>query len=38
MATEQLPASQYLIAGQPTVTGYVVVSAVYGREEDAEDK
>ncbi len=38
MATEQLPAEQYLIAGQPTVNGYVVLSAVYGREEDTEDK
>ncbi len=38
MATEQLPASQYAIAGQPTVTGYEVINASYGIEEDAEDK
>jgi hypothetical protein len=38
MATEQLPANQYAIAGQPTVTGYEVISASYGIEEDAEDK
>ena len=38
MATEQLPASQYAIAGQSAITGYVVVSQSYGFEEDTEDK
>jgi hypothetical protein len=38
MATEQLPATQYLIGGQPTVTNYVVRSATFGIEEDTEDK
>jgi len=38
MATEQLPAAQYEIAGQPTVSGYEVIDAQYGFEEDTEDK
>ena len=38
MATEQLPASTYKIAGQPALTGYEVISATYGFEEDGEDK
>ena len=38
MATEQLGTKQYEIAGQPTVAGFEVISAVYGFEEDAEDK
>lgn len=38
MATEQLPAAVYSLAGQVTVTGWEVISNVYGFEEDAEDK
>ena len=38
MATEQLPAEQYAIAGQSAVTDYEVISEVYGFEEDSEDK
>lgn len=38
MATEQLPATQYVIGGQPTLTGYVLPSAQYGIQEDAENK
>lgn len=38
MATEQLPAATYAIAGQPTVTGYEVIDATFGFEEDSEDK
>jgi len=38
MATEQLPADQYAIAGQSTITGYEVISETYGIEEDTEDK
>ena len=35
---EQLPADQYALGGQPTITGYVVVRADFGFEEDSEDK
>jgi len=38
MATEQLPASQYVIAGQLTLTGYVIPQNAYGIEEDSEVK
>jgi hypothetical protein len=38
MATEQLPASTYAIAGQSAVTGYEVISQTFGFEEDGEDK
>jgi hypothetical protein len=38
MAAEQLPADQYKIGGQPTITGYEVIQATEGFEEDAEDK
>ena len=38
MATEQLPDEQYVIGGQPTVTGWQVISAVRGIEEDSETK
>ena len=38
MATEQLPASQYVIAGQLTLTGYVIPQNAYGIEEDSEIK
>ena len=37
MATEQTP-STFTVAGQPTVDGYVVLSAIYGVEEDSEQK
>ena len=36
MATEQLPANQLVIAGQPTLAGYVLPQAQYGLAEDAE--
>lgn len=38
MATEQLPASQYVIAGQPSLSGYVLPQAQYGYAEDSETK
>lgn len=38
MATEQIPATQFQVGGQQVVTGWVVVSSVFGFEEDAEDK
>jgi hypothetical protein len=37
MATEQTPTA-FTVGGQPTVSGYVVRNAVYGYEEDAEQK
>lgn len=37
MATEQAP-TNYTIGGQPAVTGYQVIDAVAGLEEDAEQK
>jgi hypothetical protein len=37
MATEQTPTA-FTVGGQPTVSGYVVTSAVYGYEEDSEQK
>jgi hypothetical protein len=36
MATTQLPADQYVIAGQPTLTGWQLPQAQYGLEEDAD--
>lgn len=38
MATEQLPAAQYIVAGQPSLSGWEVIQADYGFEEDFEDK
>jgi len=38
MATEQTPASQYVIAGQLTLSGYVIPQNAYGVEEDFEYK
>jgi len=38
MATEQLPATTYSIDGKPTLTGWQIISATYGIEEDAETK
>jgi len=38
MATTQLPASQYVVGGQPTLNGYVLPQAQYGVDEDAEVK
>ena len=38
MATEQLPASTFVIGGQPTLSGWVLPTAQYGFEEDAENK
>lgn len=38
MATEQLPALQYVIGGQPTLAGYILPQAQYGIEEDGESK
>lgn len=38
MATEQLPSGVYAIAGQPTVSGWEVIDAKYGIQEDGEDK
>jgi hypothetical protein len=38
MATEQLPASQYIIGGQLTLTGYILPTHQYGIVEDTEDK
>lgn len=37
MSTEQTPTA-FSVGGQPTVSGYVVISAVYGVEEDSEKK
>jgi hypothetical protein len=37
MATELMPVA-HTVGGQPTVTGYVVISAEYGIEEDQEVK
>jgi hypothetical protein len=38
MGTQQLPADQYKIGGQPAITGYEVIEATFGFEEDSEDK
>lgn len=38
MATEQLPASQFVVGGQPTLAGWTLPSAQYGFEEDSEPK
>lgn len=38
MATTQLPASQYVVGGQPSVSGYILPQAQYGLDEDAETK
>lgn len=38
MATEQLPASQFVVGGQPTLTGWTLPQAQYGFEEDSENK
>ncbi len=38
MATEQLPASQYVIGGQLTLTGYILPTHQYGIVEDTETK
>ena len=38
MATEQLPATTFTVGGQPTLSGWQVVSATYGIEEDSETK
>ncbi len=38
MATEQLPATQYTVGGQPTLAGWQVISASYGLDEDSEEK
>ena len=38
MATEQLPASQFVVGGQSSLTNHVVVREVDGFEEDGEDK
>ena len=38
MATTQLPASQYVVGGQPTLNGYILPQAQYGLDEDAETK
>ena len=38
MATEQLPASTYTIAGQETLANWEIISNVYGFEDDGEDK
>ncbi|HAX91571.1 MAG TPA: hypothetical protein DCY07_05095 [Rhodospirillaceae bacterium] len=36
--TEQLPATQYKVGGQPTLAGWQVISATHGLEEDSENK
>jgi hypothetical protein len=38
MATEQLPATIYTVDGKPTLTGWQILSATYGIEEDSETK
>jgi len=38
MATEQLPASTYLIGQKYSLTGYEITGATCGFEEDSEDK
>ena len=38
MAVEQLPATTYVVGGQPTVAGYILPEAQYGFEEQAETK
>lgn len=38
MATEQLPAAQYLIAGQATITNYEIIDDSRSFVEDTEDK
>jgi hypothetical protein len=38
MAVEQLPAGVFVIGGQPTLSGWVLPTAQYGFEEDAENK
>jgi len=35
---EQLPADQYVVGGQPTLSGWVLSTASYGFEEDSEVK
>jgi len=35
---EQLPENQYVVGGQPTVSGYILPQAQYGFEEDADQK
>lgn len=37
MAAEQLPADQYAVGGQPTVTNYEVISVTHGFEEVSEN-
>jgi hypothetical protein len=38
MATVQLPTNQYVVGGMPTLSGYILPSAQYGIQEDAETK
>jgi hypothetical protein len=38
MATEQLPAAQYIVGGQLTLTGWILPQNSYGIVEDAETK
>jgi len=38
MATEQYPASKYVVAGQNALSGWQVVSETTGFQEDTEDK
>jgi len=38
MATEQIPASKYVVAGQTALTGWQVISETTGFQEDTEDK
>jgi len=38
MAQDQLPATQFVVGGQPTITNVTVVSSTTGFEEDSEDK
>lgn len=38
MATEQLPASQFIVGGQPTLSGWQLPQSSYGIVEDTETK
>ena len=38
MATTQLPTGQYKVGGQPTLSGWQVITGTYGLEEDSETK